>query len=215
MGTFRQKIPIKLRRRILIEARHRCAICIETTVQVHHIIPWSECRRHEYSDLIAICPNCHDRVHREFIDRQALFEYKSRVIVSNKQFHILIDQNNLFDLKWGPVSHSPEERSALIVNLEKRKMLAGCIANINWPLVRCDFCECIVPVDNCCTPQEDCIFCSDEKVGLYCEFGCADHYQSLMRDFMEQQPDKGIDYSQEYMLQNTVQILEMTANQNY
>jgi len=211
MTADRPKIPTTLRRRILIEARHRCSICRHTTVHVHHIVPWSECKKHEYSNLIAICPNCHDQAHKGVIDRQALLHHKARIIASHDQFRLMIDPNDLFDRYWGPDSRSSEKREALIVNLEKRHMLAGCIATINWPLIRCDFCESLAPVDNCLTPQEDCMCESDEKIRVYCNFGCATRYQSLMRVFMNEQPNGDI-YIQEYMLQNSVEILEMTGD---
>lgn len=210
MTTDRLKIPSALRRRVLIEARHRCAICRHATVHVHHIIPWSECKNHEYSNLIAICPNCHDQAHRGDIDRQALLDYKACIIASHGQMRLLIDPNDLFDPHWGPDSRSEEDKAMLIVNLNKRQMLAGCIATINWPLIRCDLCECLASADNCFTPQEDCMCQSDEQIRVYCNFGCATHYQTLMREFMNEQPNGDI-YIQEYMLQNSVEILEMTA----
>ncbi|MCG8345884.1 MAG: HNH endonuclease [Chlorobiales bacterium] len=214
MPKDRQKIPTALRRRILIEARHRCAICRHTTVHIHHIVPWDECKKHEYSNLIAICPNCHDQAHKGAIDRQALLHYKACIIASNDQFRLLIDPNYLFDPHWGPDSRSIEEKDALIVNLKKRHMLAGSIATINWPLIRCDICESFAPADNCCTPQDDCICDNDEQIRIYCDFGCATRYQSLMREFMNKQPN-GDSYIGEYMLQNSAQILEMTADQDY
>ena len=75
----RPEIPAEIRRAVLVEAGHRCAIprCGETEIDVHHIVPWSECKKHEYSNLIALCLICHRRVHKGEIDRKALFQYKS------------------------------------------------------------------------------------------------------------------------------------------
>ena len=38
----RRNIPAKLKRRVLVEAGHRCAIpaCRQIEVQIHHIVPW-------------------------------------------------------------------------------------------------------------------------------------------------------------------------------
>ena len=58
----RPNVPAELKRRILCEAGHRCAIhkCREIIeVDIHHIVPWSQCKEHRYENLIALCPNCH------------------------------------------------------------------------------------------------------------------------------------------------------------
>ena len=58
----RPPIPADLKRRVLVEAGHRCAIptCRQIPVEVAHIVPWSENKEHEFENLIALCPNCHD-----------------------------------------------------------------------------------------------------------------------------------------------------------
>jgi len=77
----RPPIPSELRRRVLIEAGHRCAIptCRHIDVDVHHIVPWEQCEKHEYDNLIALCPNCHRRADRGEIDRKALRIYKANL----------------------------------------------------------------------------------------------------------------------------------------
>ncbi len=79
--TSRPKIPAELRRRVLVEAGHRCAIptCREIDVDVHHIIPWETVRKHDYSNLIALCPKCHRMILRGLIDRKALRMYKANL----------------------------------------------------------------------------------------------------------------------------------------
>lgn len=77
----RPTIPAELRRRVLVEAGHRCAIhtCRHTDVDVHHIEPWSKCREHRFENLIALCPNCHRRADLREIDRKSLHMYKARL----------------------------------------------------------------------------------------------------------------------------------------
>lgn len=77
----RPTIPAELRRRVLVEAGHRCAIhtCRHTDVDVHHIEPWSKCREHRFENLIALCPNCHRRADLGEIDRKSLHMYKARL----------------------------------------------------------------------------------------------------------------------------------------
>lgn len=78
MSTERPAIPAELRRQILVEAGHRCAIqtCRAPDVDVHHIEPWHTRKTHDLENLIALCPNCHRRADRGEIDRKSLLHYK-------------------------------------------------------------------------------------------------------------------------------------------
>lgn len=77
----RPAIPAEIRRAVLVECGHRCAIprCNQTELDVHHIVPWETCRTHEYSNLIALCPICHRRAHNGDIDRKSLMIYKENL----------------------------------------------------------------------------------------------------------------------------------------
>ena len=77
-GDYRDAIPADIRREVLVEAGHRCAIptCKYPRVQLHHIIPWSRVRRHDAENLIALCSNCHDRADTGEIDRKSVQMYK-------------------------------------------------------------------------------------------------------------------------------------------
>ncbi|MFI9848391.1 HNH endonuclease [Nonomuraea sp. NPDC051941] len=80
MTAGRPAIPSELRRRVLIEAGHRCAIptCRATPVEIAHIIPWSKVKKHEFKNLIALCPTCHARYDDPHnpLDRKAVRQYK-------------------------------------------------------------------------------------------------------------------------------------------
>jgi hypothetical protein len=84
----RPPIPVDLRRRVLVEAGHRCALptCRHIEVDVHHIVPWETCRKHEYENLIALCPNCHRRADRGEIDRKSLRFYKANLRYTHDRF---------------------------------------------------------------------------------------------------------------------------------
>ena len=88
MTENRPPMPAGLRRRVLVEAGHRCAIptCRYIEVDVHHIIPWETCRSHDYENLIALCPNCHRRAGREEIDRKSLRIYKANLRFTHDRF---------------------------------------------------------------------------------------------------------------------------------
>jgi 5-methylcytosine-specific restriction endonuclease McrA len=77
----RPSLPEELRRQIAVESGHRCAIptCRNPDFDVHHIVPWKKCRKHEADNLIALCPNCHRRAHRGEIDRKSLLQYKQQL----------------------------------------------------------------------------------------------------------------------------------------
>jgi len=53
---------------------------------IHHIIPWNKCKKHEYKNLIALCPNCHSRADRGLIDRKALRIYKANLRFAHDKF---------------------------------------------------------------------------------------------------------------------------------
>lgn len=77
----RPQIPAELKRRVLLEAGHRCAIptCKFPDVDIHHIVPWAKVKEHNFNNLIALCPNCHRRAHNGEIDKKSLFQYKARL----------------------------------------------------------------------------------------------------------------------------------------
>jgi len=84
----RSSMPAEVKRRVLLEAGHRCAIptCRYIEVDIHHIIPWETCKEHEYENLIALCPNCHRRADRGEIDRKSLRIYKANLRFAHDKF---------------------------------------------------------------------------------------------------------------------------------
>ena len=88
MAEGRPAISAEIRRRVLVEAGHRCAIptCRYIEVDIHHIIPWEDCQTHEYDNLIALCPNCHRRADHKEIDRKALRIYKASLRFTHDRF---------------------------------------------------------------------------------------------------------------------------------
>lgn len=74
----REHIPAELKRKILVEAGHRCAIpsCRFPTIEIAHIEPYEKVKEHKYENLIALCPNCHTRADKGEIDKKSLRIYK-------------------------------------------------------------------------------------------------------------------------------------------
>jgi len=88
MDSQRPNIPAEIERCVLVEAGHRCAIptCRYIEVEIHHIIPWATCQKHEYENLVALCANCHRRADRGEIDRKALRIYKANLRFAHDKF---------------------------------------------------------------------------------------------------------------------------------
>lgn len=109
MAENRPPIPADLKRRVLVEAGHRCSIptCRQIICEVHHIVEWSEVKEHKYENLICLCANCHTLAHSGKIDRKSLRLYKHNLgLLHDKYTHFEIDL--LFDLhKEPPMTYIP------------------------------------------------------------------------------------------------------------
>jgi hypothetical protein len=83
----RPAIPRALERQVKMESGHRCAIptCKQTPVDIHHIVPWETCKKHEFDNLIALCPTCHRKADRE-IDRKSIKMYKHNLSIVNSRY---------------------------------------------------------------------------------------------------------------------------------
>lgn len=81
----RKHLPREIRRYVLVEAGHRCAIptCKATPVEIAHIIPLAKNGDDSQDNLIALCPNCHSRYDKGEIDRKAIRAYKKRLVTLN------------------------------------------------------------------------------------------------------------------------------------
>ncbi|KZB64590.1 hypothetical protein AUP42_01460 [Thalassospira lucentensis] len=100
----RPPMPADIKRRVLVEAGHRCAIptCRYIETEIHHIVPWATCKKHEYTNLIALCPNCHSRADKGEIDRKSLHFYKANLRLMHDKYSQL-EMDILFELAKKPV----------------------------------------------------------------------------------------------------------------
>ena len=74
----RPAIPAPMHRAVMLEAGHHCAICGQTSaLDVHHIIPWEQVKKHEQANLICLCAVCHRRAGDSEMDRISLRHYKT------------------------------------------------------------------------------------------------------------------------------------------
>ncbi len=84
----RESIPAELKRSVLVEAGHRCAIptCRHVPVEVAHIIPWAQVKEHRLENLIALCPTCHTRYDNGDIDRKSMRIYKQNLALLHSRY---------------------------------------------------------------------------------------------------------------------------------
>ena len=81
MPDGRPAIPAEIKRRVLMEAGHRCAIptCRTVPVELAHIEPYADVRSHTFENLIALYPTCHTRYDNGDIDRLSMKGYKANL----------------------------------------------------------------------------------------------------------------------------------------
>lgn len=109
-------IPQKTRDKLLVDAQHRCTFCHEKCFEIHHIVEQAEGGTEDESNLIVMCPNCHQhRYHRskEFT-RSQLIEYKKGLIERNEVEKRLLQ--NLEDIRVDIATKSSTEINDELIN---------------------------------------------------------------------------------------------------
>lgn len=88
MTQDRDPIPAGVKRAVLVEAGHRCAIptCRQTPTEFAHIVPWADTHDNSFENLIALCPNCLTRYDTKQIDRKAMLMYKHNLGILNYRY---------------------------------------------------------------------------------------------------------------------------------
>jgi hypothetical protein len=85
----RDHIPAQVKRAVLVEAGHRCAIstCRATTTEIAHIVPWAKSKNNSFENLIALCPSCHTRFdQKKEIDEKSIRMYKQNLSILNNRY---------------------------------------------------------------------------------------------------------------------------------
>lgn len=76
--SSRPSIPTNVKRDVLHESRHRCAVCGHAlSLEMAHVIPWRKTKDHSLENLIALCPNCHSQADSEDWGADYLRRYKN------------------------------------------------------------------------------------------------------------------------------------------
>lgn len=75
--SSKRYIPTPLENHLFQLAGHRCTICRAPWLEVHHIDGLGEGGQTSFDNLVALCPNCHTRVHSEGVpSKLELRQYK-------------------------------------------------------------------------------------------------------------------------------------------
>src|SRR3954465_12638574 len=85
----RKNLSLKLRTIVLTESGYRCAVptCRNIlALDMHHIWEVSAGGTDDPSNLIALCPNCHNLYHRGTISEDAIYAYKAMLVPITRGF---------------------------------------------------------------------------------------------------------------------------------
>ena len=78
----RPPIPAEIRRQILVESGHQCAVCgTRSPLEVAHIIPWHKSKQHKAENLICLCANYHELADQGKWGEKTLKAYKQKPYV--------------------------------------------------------------------------------------------------------------------------------------
>jgi len=103
--------PVKVCRELLLEARHGCAICGESTiVEFHHIIDFSSIGHYDTAHMLALCPTHHGMCTIGKIDRIAQYKYKKDLANNH-------NGSSQFIYSLGPANFSWEDLRQIITTL--------------------------------------------------------------------------------------------------
>jgi hypothetical protein len=73
--------PVEVRRELLVEANHLCAICRKPLPpQFHHMLEWSKIQHHDARHMLVLCGGCHDRCRIGEIDGTEQAMYKAKLL---------------------------------------------------------------------------------------------------------------------------------------
>jgi hypothetical protein len=125
----RTKIPLNIKTIVLTEAGYRCAVpnCRNIlALDMHHIHQVAHGGGDVSSNLIALCPNCHNLYHRGNISTDAIYTWKSMLVAISRAFDLEAVDRLLF--------LEPLEKDFLIVSgdglLHFARLIAAGLANV-------------------------------------------------------------------------------------
>jgi hypothetical protein len=128
MADRQRRIPPALKRQLVDETGGKCANpgCANWRSHIHHIKHWAVYKAHESSDMIAVCPSCHDACHCGAlqITDQSLYLWKgverSR---APDTAHIYVEPAHALKLLTGSIAISSTNTEATVFELSNANRL--------------------------------------------------------------------------------------------
>ncbi len=122
MATHRPDVPNQLKKRLRATAGGKCANpgCSALRTHLHHIREWAAYAAHDESQMIAVCPACHDAVHHGSltISDETLFRWKHlRRPASALRTHLYVEPGTPTKVLLGSVAVSSAQPGAVIFDL--------------------------------------------------------------------------------------------------
>ncbi|MGY0500631.1 HNH endonuclease [Nocardia sp. FBN12] len=119
--TDREPVPADLQRDLMIEAGYRCAVTTCRTaepLEIEHIEEYATVRKHEFSNMVVLCANCHRRkgIGPRKLDKKALRIIKRNLALVNRRYN---------DVERRIIEHFVENDTAPYVLLPETSVLFG------------------------------------------------------------------------------------------
>ncbi|MGC3979677.1 MAG: HNH endonuclease signature motif containing protein [Steroidobacteraceae bacterium] len=136
----RKALPLKTKIIVLTESGYRCAVpnCRNIlALDMHHIWEVSEGGNDDPSNLIALCPTCHNLYHRGHIRAESIYAYKAMLVAIGRAFDVeAIDRllflssckKNFLVVSGDGLLHFSRLIGAGLADMEQK-------SNNNWQLV--------------------------------------------------------------------------------
>jgi hypothetical protein len=129
MAELQRKIKPALKRLLVERAGGKCANpgCTNWRVHVHHIKHWAVYKAHSETDMIAICPSCHDASHHGSlkIPDELLYEWKSIVRSETpSSAHIYVEPASQLKILTGSIAISTTNDQAVVFELSNMNHLS-------------------------------------------------------------------------------------------
>lgn len=128
MADRQRRIPPALKRQLVEEAGGKCANpgCTDWRSHIHHIKHWAVYKSHDSSDMIAVCPSCHDACHHGAlkITDACLYLWKGVERSSAPETaHIYVEPAPALKLLTGSIAVSSTNSEATVFELSNANRL--------------------------------------------------------------------------------------------
>jgi hypothetical protein len=129
MAELQRKIKPALKRLLIERAGGKCANpgCSNWRVHIHHIKHWAVYKAHSATDMIALCPSCHDATHhgRLEIADEVLYEWKSIVRSGVPDTaHIYVEPSTQLKVLTGSIAIATTNDQAVVFELSNANQLS-------------------------------------------------------------------------------------------